>query len=160
MMSLFSVSLAAVVLGIAQAAIDALLELAPAKTPMGSPAVLRDKPIAQMQIARAEALVRAARAYLFAAIEEQWDEVVSGAPPTLEKRAAVRMACTFAAESCAEAVDIVYNLAGGSAIQESGKIERCFRDIHAAAQHIGLSTANYEVAGRVLLGLDPGTPRF
>ena len=78
----------------------------------------------------------------------------------MEKRAAIRMACTYAGESCAEAVDIVHNLAGGSAIQESGKIERCFRDIHAATQHIGLAPSNYELAGRVLLGLDPGTLRF
>ena len=113
-----------------------------------------------MQIARAEELARASRAYLLAAIEEEWDEVGSGKPPSMEKRAGVRMACTYAAEACAEAVDIVYKLAGGSAIQESGKIERCFRDIHAATQHIGLAAGNYELAGRVLLGLDPGTPRF
>jgi len=160
MMGLFAISLAAVVLGIARGAIEALLELAPAKTPVGSPSTLSEKPIAQMQIARAEALVRASRAYLLAAIEEEWDEVASGKPPSMEKRAGVRMACTYAAEACTEAVDIVYKLAGGSAIQESGKIERCFRDIHAATQHIGLGAGNYELAGRVLLGLDPGTPRF
>jgi len=160
LISLFAVSLAAVTLGIARAAIDALLEMAPAKTPVGSTVVLRDKPIAQMQLAHAEALVRASRAYLLTAIEQQGHEVASGAPPSMEKRAAIRMACTYAGESCAEAVDIVHNLAGGSAIQESGKIERCFRDIHAATQHIGLAPSNYELAGRVLLGLDPGTLRF
>ena len=160
LVSLFAISLAAAVLGIARAAIEAFLELAPAKTPVGSPSTLRDKPIAQSEIARAEALVRASRAYLLAAIEDQWDEVGSGAPPSMEKRAGVRMACTFAAQSCAEAVGIVHNLAGGSAIQESGGIERCFRDIHAATQHIGLATSNYELSGRVLLGLDPGTLRF
>jgi hypothetical protein len=39
-------------------------------------------------------------------------------------------------------------------------LERCFRDVHAATQHIAVATSNYELAGRVLLGLDPGTPRF
>jgi len=160
MVSLFAVALAAVTLGIARAAIDAVVELAAVKTPMGSPAPLRDKPIAQMQIARAEAMVRAARAYLFEAIREQWDEVASGAPPSLAKRAGIRLACTHAGEACAGAVDMVWNIAGGGAIQESGRIERCFRDVHAATQHIGLATNNYELAGRVLLGLDVGTPRF
>ena len=37
---------------------------------------------------------------------------------------------------------------------------RVFRDARVAAQHIGLSTNAYEIAGQVLLGLDPGTPRF
>jgi indole-3-acetate monooxygenase len=58
------------------------------------------------------------------------------------------------------AVDLVYAAAGGSAIYESGRIYRCFRDVHVAVQHIGLTTNNYELASRVLLGLDPGTPRF
>jgi alkylation response protein AidB-like acyl-CoA dehydrogenase len=160
MISLFAVSLAAVTLGIARAAIDALVELAIAKTPMGSAVPLRDKPITQMQLARAEALVRAARAFLFEAIREQWDEIESGQPPSMEKRAAIRIACTHAGECCAAAVDLVHNTAGGSAIQESGRIERCFRDVHAATQHIGLATSNYELAGRALLGLDVGTPRF
>jgi alkylation response protein AidB-like acyl-CoA dehydrogenase len=160
MISLFAVALAAVTLGIARAAIDDVIALASAKTPMGSRVGLREKPMAQTQVARAEALWRASRAVLLEAIEAQWEEISSGDSPSLEKRAGVRLACTFAAESCAEAVDLVYDTAGGSAIQESGRIERCFRDIHAAKQHIGLATNNYELAGRALLGLDVGTPRF
>ncbi|MGO9846689.1 MAG: hypothetical protein ACLPKT_08850 [Methylocella sp.] len=49
---------------------------------------------------------------------------------------------------------------GGSALYDSNRFERCFRDIHAATQHIGLTTNNYELAGRVLFGVDPGTSRF
>jgi indole-3-acetate monooxygenase len=158
--SLFTVALAAVTLGIARSAIDALIELAAAKTPMGSTVPLREKPIAQMQVARAEALLRGARAFLFEAIGELWDEVASGHPPSIAKRTGIRLACTLAGESCATAVDLVHKTAGGSAIQESGRIERCFRDVHAATQHIGLATGNYELAGRALLGLDVGTPRF
>jgi alkylation response protein AidB-like acyl-CoA dehydrogenase len=78
----------------------------------------------------------------------------------LAKRAAIRLACTFAGEACVRAVDLVYAAAGGSAIYESGRIDRCFRDVHVAVQHIGLTPNNYELAGRVLLGLEPGTPRF
>lgn len=160
LISLFVVALAAVTLGIARAAIDAGVELASAKTPMGSTVLLRDRPIAQFQIARAEALVRGARAVVFEAIREQWEEIKLGRPPSLEKRIGIRLACTFAGESCAEAVDLVHRTAGGTAITESGRIDRCFRDIHAATQHIGLTTNNYELAGRALLGLDVGTARF
>ncbi len=160
LISLFVVALAAVTLGIARAALDALYELAGAKTPMGSPVLLRDKPAAQSSAARAESLVRAARAFLFDAIGEQWNEVAAGKQPSLQKRASIRLACTHAAEACTSAVDLAYQTAGGCALYDSNRFERCFRDIHAAIQHIGLTTNNYELAGRVLFGLDPGTARF
>jgi len=40
---------------------------------------------------------------------------------------------------------------------ETCPLQRCFRDIHAAAQHIQAHTANFESAGRVMPGLEPGT---
>lgn len=157
--SLFTVALAAVMLGIAAAAIEALIELAGAKTPTGANSLLRDKLSAQAAVARAEALVRAARATVFTAIEEQWEEAAHG-PPSMARRGVLKLATTFCAEACATAVDIVHDTAGGSALMESGRIARCFRDVHAATQHIGLSAGNYELAGRVLFGMEPGTLRF
>jgi indole-3-acetate monooxygenase len=158
--SLFCVALASVVLGIARAAMNALVTLSAYKTPMGSAATLRDKPIAQLRVARAEALIRAARAHLLEAINSQWNAVAAGAAPTIEARASIRLATSFCAEACASAVDLVHAVAGGSAIQETLSIARCFRDMHAATQHIGLGDTGFELAGRVLFGLDPGTPRF
>jgi len=158
--SLFVVALASVTLGIARAAVDALVELAVAKTPMGSATLMRDKPVVQIQTARAEAFIRAARAHVLQAIGQQWNEIAGGATASLQARAGVRLATSFCAEACANAVDLVHAAAGGSAIHESGRIARCFRDLHAATQHIGLNSTGYEMAGRVLLGLDPGTPRF
>jgi indole-3-acetate monooxygenase len=160
MMSLFAFALASVTLGVARAALDAFIELAGAKTPMGSTVMLRDKTSVQADFARAETMVRAARAFIVEAVEQQWAEITAGQAPSLAKRAAMRQASTFAGEASVRAVDLVYAAAGGSAIYESGRLDRCFRDVHVAVQHIGLATNNYEPAGRVLLGLDPGTPRF
>ncbi len=56
MTSTFVACIATVTLGIARAAIEALDEIAGAKTPMGSQSVLREKPFAQTDRARAEAL--------------------------------------------------------------------------------------------------------
>ncbi len=159
-LSLFTVALAAVALGIARAAIDALVELAGIKTPMGATVPLRDSPRFHETLARAESMVRAARAHILEAINIQWGAAQTGAPDGLMERAGIRLACAYGAELCAGAVDLVHRAAGGSALQESGRIARCFRDIHTATQHIGLNQNNYETTGRVLLGLDPGTPRF
>jgi indole-3-acetate monooxygenase len=158
--TIFAASIPCVSIGIAQAAIDAFIALAEGKTPMGSTVKLREKPMAQADLGRAEALVRSGRTFLLQAIEEIWDEAAAGRTPTLRQRAIARLAAAKAAEASAQAVDLLFNAAGGTALFESTPLERCFRDVHATTQHIGTQASNFELAGRVLLGLDPGTPRF
>jgi len=160
LLGLSTIALAAVTLGLARAAIDAFVELAAAKTPTGASLPLRDDPRAQFAAGRAEALLRAARSALFDALREAWDHAVSGDAPSAVARVAMRMACAFCAEACARAVDIVYAAAGASAIFEGGVIARCFRDVHAATAHIGLSADNYQHAGKVLFGGDDPAARF
>ncbi|MBV9248623.1 MAG: acyl-CoA dehydrogenase family protein, partial [Acetobacteraceae bacterium] len=75
MTSTFVSCIATVVLGIARAAIEALAEIAVSKTPTGSRSVLGEKVVAQVDIARAEALVRSGRAYLFNELGQLWDDV-------------------------------------------------------------------------------------
>jgi hypothetical protein len=54
----------------------------------------------------------------------------------------------------------MFDAGGGSALYEDARLERCLRDVQAAGQHITLSATGFELGGRVLLGLEPGTPRF
>jgi indole-3-acetate monooxygenase len=156
----FAITIAGVPLGIARAAIDAFIELAEAKTPMGATVRLRDKPAAQADIGRADAMLRSARAFLFDATGTIWGAVAAGNPPSMKQRASARLAVAHAAAASAQTVDILYKAAGGTALYEHNLLERCFRDVHATTQHIATSAVNFELGGRVLLGLDPGTPRF
>jgi indole-3-acetate monooxygenase len=161
MTSTFVACIATVALGIARAAIEALDEIAGSKTPMGSQAVLRERAIPQANRARAEALVRAGRAYLFEEIERVWLNAVAGRPIATQSRANVRLAACHATTSAIEAVDLVYALGGGSSLFETNRLQRCFRDIHAAGAHVAVAPiANLEPVGRVLFGLDPGLTRF
>jgi Acyl-CoA dehydrogenase, C-terminal domain len=44
---------------------------------------------------------------------------------------------------------------------QGSRLERCFRDVHVAGQHVVLSMqASLEPVGRVLFGLPPGAARF
>jgi indole-3-acetate monooxygenase len=160
MITVLSVAIAAVPLGIARAAIDAIVELAQVKTPYFSSHLLRDKPTFQAAIGRAEALLGSARSFLLATVGDLWDEVSSGVAPSMKRRAMVRLGCTQVAQSAAQAVDLMYNAGGSTSLYETSRLERCFRDVHACTQHIATSTDSYELGGRVLLGLDPGRSQF
>lgn len=151
---LLAASIAAVALGIARAAIDDLCGLAQAKTPTLSSRKLAERPATQTAVAMAEARVRAARALLFEAVERAWAQAQSQPEEALprELRVGLRLASTHAVEAAAEAVDAVQRLAGGSAIYESSPIERRFRDIHVATQHMLIGPATWELTGRSLLG--------
>jgi alkylation response protein AidB-like acyl-CoA dehydrogenase len=58
--------IAAVALGIARRAIDEVIGIARAKTPVGRTSALRNQPVLQADVAKAEAAVRSARSWLYA----------------------------------------------------------------------------------------------
>ncbi|HEY5170457.1 MAG TPA: hypothetical protein VIK54_01900, partial [Acidimicrobiia bacterium] len=58
----------------------------------------------------------------------------------------------------AQAIDLLHDAAGMNAVARDTVLDRCWRDVHTMTQHIILSPARFEIAGRVLLGLDPGSP--
>jgi alkylation response protein AidB-like acyl-CoA dehydrogenase len=56
-------------------------------------------------------------------------------------------------ESAAE-VDLMYEAGGGTSVYARHPLQRHFRDIHVATQHIMVGPASTSLVGRVLLGLD------
>jgi indole-3-acetate monooxygenase len=161
MTSTFVSCLASVALGIARAAIESVIEIGAAKKTAGSSTVLRDKPLAQADLARAEGLVGAGRGYLFSELGMMWEDAVAGRAISLRARGQVRLAACHAMQSAIQAVDLMFQAAGGAALFQGSRLERCFRDIHTAGQHIAVSMqANVEPVGRVLFGLPPGMARF
>lgn len=146
-----------VCLGLARRAIEEFRHLAINKESAFGPR-LSEQVQAQVGLARAEALVRSARSYWYQNVEAAWDSVVAGGSLSLDDRAGLRIACLVATENSMNAVDVLYRLAGSSAIFQSSPLERCWRDIHTAAQHVQVQDARWETAGRVLFGLEPGSP--
>lgn len=154
---LLGIGIAAVSLGLARGAIDTLVELAGGKTPQGSskPLALRAK--AHLDVSEAEALTRSARAFLMEAIEAAWEAAVESGRITVEHRRDIRLATTHAVRAAVRAVDLMYTLAGGSAVYRTSPLQRQFRDVHVATQHMMVSDATYELTGRLLLGVPTNT---
>ncbi|CAN7335930.1 acyl-CoA dehydrogenase family protein [Bradyrhizobium sp. LjRoot220] len=159
-LSAFAWTVSVVPLGIARGAMNAFVELASRKARLGVSTLLRDREIVQSNYGRADALHRAARAFLIEAMSELMAASVEEGPRLISARAVFRTACTHAAESALRIVDMLAAETGAAAIFETSPIERFVRDVHAAVKHIAMTPNNYVVSGRVGLGLEPGTPRF
>ena len=144
---------AAVAFGTARSCLAAFMELATTKTPRAMDALLRDQAMVQHDVGRAEARLRSGRAFLFEAVREIWDAVVSTGEVTLDQRANLRLATTHGIRLAVEVVDMVYNMAGATAAYESSPIQRHFQDVHVMSQHLQARLAHYDLVGRHWLGL-------
>ena len=147
-------ALAPPALGIARAAIDALLDLGKQKTPNYMRTPLRERPTVQAQVARAEALLGAARAYLHESLREGWETAVQGQMLRLEQKMKIQLATTYAIRAAADAVELVHEVAGTTAIRNEHRFQQHFRDVHVITQHAFASTSRYESVGKLLFGLE------
>lgn len=158
--SAFAATVAVVPLGIARAALDTFIGSLAGRTRAGTATALRERELIQSDLGRAEALHAAARTLLLEAMNELTEALAIGGDRLIRARAMFRAACTHAAESAIRIAESVSGAAGAAAIWEAFPLERQVRDIQAAAKHVAMSPNNYVIAGRICLGLDPGTPRF
>ena len=150
---LFASGDAAVALGLARTCLETFYELAGAKTPRAMPGLLRDHALVQADVGRAEAHLRSGRALLTETARELWAAVTATGRPTLDHRAAMRIATTHAIRLAVQVVDTVYNASGATAVYESHLLQRHFQDVHVISQHMQSRLANYELVGRHWLGL-------
>lgn len=155
---LFLTALSNVALGIARSAIDAFVDLAKVKTPTLSQTGLAVRPTVHADVARAEAFLQSARAYVHEVARELMATVSGGndVPEGLEARR--RLACVNAAESCEKVVDLMFRLGGTTSIYTGQQLDRCLRDIHTVNQHLAVSPVWWEKTGQYYFGLGLGMP--
>jgi alkylation response protein AidB-like acyl-CoA dehydrogenase len=151
---LLALGVSAVALGNAAGALKNFSELATVKKSQGSRRTLAQRNIVQLEYARQTASLRAARSYLLEEVERTWASANLHGKITVERRAALRMACTHMVRTCADICRILYDMGGGAALFRSNALQRRFRDAHAITQHIVTAPATWELTGRLLLGLE------
>ena len=150
---LLALSIAAVATGIANQALAGFIAQASRTVPQASSKPLASKATVQDAVARAEAALRSARAFLLSSMATAWQAAQHGGDPPLDCRRDLRLASTHAVQTAAEVVRRVYTLAGGAAVFADSPLQRSLRDVQVATQHMMVNDATYELTGRLLLGL-------
>jgi alkylation response protein AidB-like acyl-CoA dehydrogenase len=137
-------------LGIARGAIDAFVEMISGGD--SRKLYLRDNGAIHAEIGKAEAQVRAARAFVNEAVGAAWESAVQTGYVTDEQRILIRLAARHAAITAAQVVEALWYAGGALSIFEGNPLERRFRDVHVAAQRVPPTI--YGVAGRMWLGVE------
>lgn len=150
---LLALGIAGVAIGIARGAIEDLTALAGAKTPLGSRRALAQRSSIQADVARAEAALRSARSLLLGEAAAAWASAARGEPLGTDGRLGLRLAATHAVRAAAEVTGAMYEAGGGTSIYDSSTLQRRFRDVHVATQHMMVAPATWELTGRLLLGV-------
>lgn len=151
---LLALGVAAVALGNARGAVEAVKALAMSKRPQGSSKTLREKQTIQVDMSKIEASLRSARAYLIDEVEQTWAIAQSIGTIPLARRADLRLACTHMVRTAADVTRRAYDIGGGAALFSDNELQRRFRDAHAMTQHVVAAPGTYEQTGRILLGLE------
>ena len=128
-------------LGIARDAIDSFKSLASSKVPAIGTVHVADLHTVQQSLGKAEGLLRSARRYLYETLTEITTAQQAGAPVTEEDRAALRLVSAHCVRSAVEAVDLMLEAAGGTAVYETSRLPRCLS-----------ARLNLEMVGQYLLG--------
>lgn len=147
----------AIALGMARTAVEEVISVAKEKTPQGSRRTLSQRAVLHRDIAVMDTKLRAARCLFYQTIDDIWHAMASR-DATLQDRVALRTSNVHAMNTSVEVIDRMYSIVGGSSIWAESCLQRLFRDVHVASQHMMVGEPVMELAGRVILGLDDQAP--
>ena len=106
-------------LGVARAALDELAGRASGPKSITGAAKLIDRPYVHLEMAKAEATLRSARAFFYETTEAVWATLLAGDPVSLEQANLVRLAATHAAHAGGEATRMaIYTVGYGRHFRE------------------------------------------
>lgn len=150
--------IAPVALAIASGAIHELRDIVTTKVPLGSMKTARDRSAVQSAVAEAAAMVRSARLFFYDALTRAWERARAQKPFTLEDKADLMLASTWAVRNAARATDLMHRMGGTNGIYARSRLERHFRDAQTVRHHGFVSDSRLETVGQVYLGVPPEFP--
>jgi indole-3-acetate monooxygenase len=148
-------------LGLGEGAIQDLVDVADTgRRPVFGHTAIKDAPTVQYELGRADVQLRAARALMHEQCEIDWQDALAGRTHDFDRTTRRFQVGTWITETCARVVETCYRLGGGSAVYDTSPLQRRFRDINAAAQHVSVNSRHYLTSGAQRLGHEPVHPLF
>lgn len=141
-------------LGVARDAIDRAVQILEGKTDRITRQPYRELREVQQAVARAEAQLGAARAYVYQSLDAQWARLERGEPLSVKERADTFLARQNAFQTGRAVVQLMYDTIGGAAVYSSNPFDRPLRDMMTACQHIVAQEKTLASVGSLLLGAD------
>ena len=136
-------------IGTARQAMEAFAEIA--ARPAWSERPASEIALAHHARGEAEALVRSAEAWLDRVLSGIWQRAEESEPNPPEAFNALQLAVAHTVHACVRAADLLFEAAGAQSLYRSNRLERAWRDLRAAGQHLHAKDRHYTDGGRRLL---------
>lgn len=126
-------------LGMAEGALEQYMDAARSRNLVRGKGTLAQQQVVQLRVAEAACEIEAARALILQDCRAAMATVERGEAASIEQRIHWRRNQGFATKLLTAAIDRLFAASGGQGIYLDHYMQRTFRDMHAAASHLGLS---------------------
>lgn len=144
-------TLSAFALGIARRSIDEIAVQSRAKLRPGSTTAVAARPYFHHQLGELEMKLAGARAGLFGLVGEAWEVVRGGGAVSRELDLRLTASPAYVHSIATEITSTAFRFGGSGAARLDNVLQRNFRDMAVAAQHVQASEQTYEALGQFML---------
>ncbi len=141
--------------GVARTALDTVIQGATARQSATGAPNIADRTYVQIDMAKADARLRAARLFFYDSAAAAWHILEQGNDLDPHSISMMRLSTSHLVRECAAVVRTAYHLSGMEAAYLDNHLSRCFRDVHMPTQHAFMGEISYQNAGAMMFGKDP-----
>ena len=146
-------------IGSAKRTLHEFLKVVPGKKVMYTSHISHEWSALQIAVGEAASMINAAELVFYKAADDIDDYARRGEKMPMDLRARIRMDITTVPKLCRDAAFKLLTIGGAAGLSLKSAIQLNARNLQATSMHgLLLHDAGAEIYGRVLLGLDPGTP--
>jgi alkylation response protein AidB-like acyl-CoA dehydrogenase len=143
---------AAVAVGIAEGALDALVRLArTGRRQLRAATTMQDSEVFRYELGRAAAELRATRLALEAQARSHWNDALAGSLKTEARLIEGQQISVHTVVACQKVAEACFMLAGGSAAYLDSPLQRRLRDVMVLGQHAAVQQRQFAGIGAALL---------